>query len=109
MKNNFNVKSIKVSNTEDIVSGKQVLSRRSSGTSNDPEFSRATQVSLSLPPDVGSWLIRAEISNVAYTDLKYLLDIIENNLKLVDVVSMDFDPITKSVSFDALTYYYKNK
>lgn len=108
MKNNFNVKSISVSNAENISVEKQALSRRS-GASENPEFFRKTQVSLPLPPGIGSWLIRAEVSNITYTDLKYLLDIIENNLKLVDVVSIDFDPAANIVSFDALTYFYKNK
>lgn len=110
MKNNFNIKSLKVSDPLDALSTSQPGSRRTmvAPGSNLEIDSRLTQITYSLPSNIGSWLIKAEISGVNYVDLKYLLDIIENNLKITDVIYLDFDPVSKTVKFDALTYYFKN-
>ncbi|HNV12893.1 MAG TPA: hypothetical protein PK686_00220 [bacterium] len=110
MKNNFNIKSLKVSNPLDSSTTQPGNSRRSLGAvgSNLELDSRITQVAYSLPPNIGSWLIKTEISSIDYIGLKYLLDVIENNLRIVDVVSVDFDPASKNVKLDALVYYFKN-
>lgn len=110
MKNNFNIKALKVSDPLELSSASQPGSRRTMVASgNNLEIdSRLTQIAYSLPSNIGSWLVRAEVSNVNYVDLKYLIDIIENNLKITDIVYLDFDPESKTVKFDALIYYFKN-
>ncbi len=110
MKNNFNIKSLKVSDPLESSTISQTGSRRSmvapgSGLEID---SRLTQMAYSLPSNIASWAIKAEISAVNYVDLKYLLDIIENNLKITDIVYLEFNPESKTVKFDALVYYFKN-
>lgn len=108
MKNNFNIKDIKISDIESSSANIQsTSSRRINISIEDNDISRSYQSLSSIPPNVGAWLIKAEIVNVSYPDLKYLLDIIENNLKLIDIVYIDFDPSLNTVKFDALTYYKK--
>ncbi len=62
----------------------------------------------SLPTNISYWIAEIELSSISYQNLKYLLDILENNLRLLDVVSIDFQPEDKTVKIGLLTYYYKN-
>lgn len=113
MKNNFNIKSLKVHDPKNVsLIQQQSSSRRMlSAPENNPSGlqldSKATQVAYSLPPNIGSWLLKVELSPINYFDLKYLSDVIENNLKLIDIISLDFDPLSRKVSFEALAYYFK--
>lgn len=110
MKNNFNIKSLNVSDPLET-STPERISRRAMALapdSNSELDSKISQRIYSLPNNISSWLVKAEVSAVNYIDLKYLLDIIENNLKITDIINLDFDPTSKTVSFDALVYYFKN-
>ncbi len=62
----------------------------------------------SLPKDISYWIAEIEVSNLSYQNLKYLLDILENNLRLLDVFFVDFNPEKKTAKIGLLTYYYKN-
>lgn len=61
-----------------------------------------------LPPKIGVWFITIDLSNIKYEDLKKLLHLLESNLKLMDVFSVDFKPSPGTVNIGLLTYYHKD-
>lgn len=49
--------------------------------------------------------IEADISGVDYTSLKHLLGVIENNLRLMDIESLNWSPDNAGVQLEIITYY----
>lgn len=60
-----------------------------------------------LPDNIGAWKIRVSVSGVDYFSLKKMLNILESNLKIIDIYYLDFQPADRIVSVDFLTYYKK--
>lgn len=60
-----------------------------------------------MPGGVSAWVIDLEIVDMDYFKLKKLLTLLENNLKLIDVYSLDFRPSDSSLSIGLITYYKK--
>jgi len=56
---------------------------------------------------VGVIEVEMGISATDYASLKNLLPILENNLQLIDVQSLDFSPADKTASIIFFTYYFK--
>jgi len=61
----------------------------------------------SLPTNIGAWVVKVSVSDVDYNKLKKLLNVLENNLKLIDIYYLDFQPDNHSVGIEFLTYYKK--
>jgi hypothetical protein len=47
------------------------------------------------------------ISAIDYAGLKSLLKLLENNLRLLDITSVDFSPQNMTVGLKVITYYYQ--
>ena len=62
-----------------------------------------------LPSVIGRIKISADISGVDYESLKHLLGVIENNLRLMDVNSLNWSPDNASANLEITTYYLKIK
>jgi len=56
---------------------------------------------------IGKIKISADISGVDYASLKHLLAVIENNLRLMDVESLNWSPDKAGVNLEIITYYLK--
>lgn len=65
--------------------------------------------SLAIPYAQHVGVIRAEmsLSSVDYVALKNLLPLLEAQLQLIDVESLDFDPAGQTVNLTFYTYYFK--
>ncbi|MFA5420631.1 MAG: hypothetical protein WC280_01215 [Patescibacteria group bacterium] len=119
MKNNYNVRSVKIIDINEVNKTQQTdqTARRGVGEVTAEQGVATTSLSYSpnhfnsLPYDVssrlGAWVINVQISGVTYPDLRYLVDIIEKNLKIIDVISLDFNPGARVVEIEALSYYKK--
>ncbi|MCF7820365.1 MAG: hypothetical protein K9M44_02755 [Candidatus Pacebacteria bacterium] len=62
-----------------------------------------------LPKEIGYLKINLDISLVDYKNFKRLLNILENNIKLLDIYSVNFNPSSESVQISLVTYYLKAK
>ena len=73
------------------------------------KVSRTTEekTEVALPPEIGKTKATLEVLGVDYFGLKSLLVSIENNLRLMDVVNVDFSPEGNSVQLVFYTYYLK--
>ena len=60
-----------------------------------------------LPSTVGAWVINLELVNIDYLKVKSLLNLLENNLKIMDVYSLDFYPNSNTLNIGIITYYNK--
>ena len=61
----------------------------------------------SLPIELGVWLIDLELNDIDYPNLKRFLSLIEKNLKISDIYSLNFNPEDQSLQVQILTYYQK--
>lgn len=73
------------------------------------KVSRTTEekTGVALPPEIGKTKATLEVLGVDYFGLKSLLVSIENNLRLMDVVNVDFSPEGSSAQLTFYTYYLK--
>lgn len=55
--------------------------------------------------DLGKVKVAASIKGVNYRSLKNLIRLLEGNLRLLDIASIDFSPAGQSVSLDLVAYY----
>jgi hypothetical protein len=60
-----------------------------------------------LPADVGYIKVDLDIGLINYRDFKRLLNILENNIKLIDIYNVSFNPEAESSSISFVTYYFK--
>lgn len=58
-----------------------------------------------LPQEIGYIKIDLDISLVDYKNFKRLLNILENNIKLLDIYKLSFNPDTESAQISAVSYY----
>ncbi len=61
----------------------------------------------SLPSEIGRIKVTLSIIGVDYFSLKNTLNTIENNLMIMDIISLDFQPSNNSVDLVFYTYYLK--
>lgn len=62
-----------------------------------------------LPREIGKIKIFMDVVGVDYENLKNILSIMENNLRVIDITKLDFSPAESKVSFEALAYYLVKK
>jgi hypothetical protein len=106
-KNNFKADSVRVTSPASApATTAAVISDRRGGTleSESPEYLDQTR---SLPADISFWIVEMNIDDIDYIGLKYLLDIVENNLKLKDVFRLEFDPESRQAKIKLVSYYRK--
>jgi hypothetical protein len=60
-----------------------------------------------LSPQFGQINIELTVSTIDYTGFKNLTRVLENNLRLFDLVKVDFQPSDGLANFTLATYYYK--
>ena len=58
-----------------------------------------------LPKGVGYIMIDLDIALVDYKNFKRLLNILENNIKLLDIYKLSFNPSSESAQISAVSYY----
>lgn len=63
----------------------------------------------SLPTEIGKIKVSLIILGVDYFKLKDLLKIFENNLRLIDITEINFQPDNNSANIYFYTYYLKNE
>jgi len=56
---------------------------------------------------ISAWIVNLEIANIDYPQLKKVLSLLENNLKLMDIYSLDFYPSSNTLNIGLMTYYHK--
>jgi hypothetical protein len=61
-----------------------------------------------LPPDIGYIEAELKLSNTSYNGIRNLLKLLENNLRLIDVYKMKFDPAGEIFQVSFVTYYLKD-
>ncbi len=105
IKNNFKISSIKVTDIRTVGSG-TANTRRTQVTESNTEQPYSSLISY-LPNDVSYYVVDLNLTNVDYSALKYLLVSLENNLKLIDVYAVNFDPKALTAEISFLTYYKK--
>lgn len=62
-----------------------------------------------LDKRIGRVKVQVSISAIDYLDLKKLLAIMENNVRLMDIQKLTFSPSGQSAEFDFYTYFLKTK
>lgn len=67
----------------------------------------ATSSIPSLPENVSQYSVELKVSAIDYVGFQSLLRILENNLRLFDIVSVEFSPSNASAKIILTTYYYK--
>jgi hypothetical protein len=113
IKNEYKINNISVVNplatTDDSVSGEGSVSGRRGG-SDDSQSDSLPHINYvkTLPPEIGSWFITVSLLDVDYYSLKRLITLLEDNLKIMDIFSIDFQPSSNIVNISILTYYHKN-
>lgn len=99
LKSGLLIKSLKIDSEEYVgkenILKKPKISRKESGTDS------------SLPSEIGRIKVTLSIIGVDYFSLKNILNTIENNLMIMDIISLDFQPSNNSVDLDFYTYYLK--
>lgn len=99
LKSGLLIKSLKIDSEEYVgkenILKKPKISRKESGTDS------------SLPSEIGRIKVTLSIIGVDYFSLKNILNNIENNLMIMDIISLDFQPSNNSVDLDFYTYYLK--
>lgn len=105
IKNKFKIKSIKVTDIKNATATSTATTRRQP-TESTTEQPYSSLVS-SLPSNVSYYVVDLSLINIDYPALKYLLISLENNLKLIDIFSVNFDPKTSVADIGFLTYYKK--
>jgi hypothetical protein len=114
MTNNYKVENVEVLSLDQAPTSTDSninLNRRSDSQNQKTTTSSSSdlykkQLSL-LPENIGAWKIRVSVSEVDYFSLKKMLNILESNLKIIDIYYLDFKPTDRTVSIDFLTYYKK--
>ncbi len=114
IQNNYKIDNISVVNPmasesqpdleADAPAGRRTTTQAESSVESAPHINYIK----ALPSGIGSWFITVNLSNTDYPDLKRLLNLLESNLKLMDVFSVDFEPTSNTATISILTYYQKN-
>jgi len=60
-----------------------------------------------LPTEVDKTKVTINVSGVDYYGLKYLVSVLENSLKLVDIISISFSPMDNTAVIEFWTYHLK--
>jgi Tfp pilus assembly protein PilO len=108
LENNFKTDLVKISDPLEVAPVEKNDAQGRRTTNNNIELPGYYNYAVSLPSGVGSWLAEVELSETNYASLKQFLNIIENNLRIMDIYSLDFDPQTKTIKAKIITYYKKN-
>lgn len=58
-----------------------------------------------LPSDIGYIDANLRVSNITYNGVRNLLKLLENNLRLIDIYKISFDPEGESLELNFVTYY----
>ncbi len=84
------------------------LTKGGESTSGEPMAAQDTRI-LDIPNSdrVGVIEVEMNLSATDYASLKNLLPILESNLQLIDVQSLDFSPAEKTANIIFYTYYFK--
>ena len=61
----------------------------------------------SLDDEIGTIILKLDVSNSSYKNFKKLLDAFENNLRILDVSNIGFSLENSSITFEIKTYYFK--
>lgn len=61
-----------------------------------------------LPPEIDQIRVHMSVGSMDYYGLKYLIKVLENNLKLMDIVDLDFNPESSILKIEFWTYYLKD-
>jgi len=77
--------------------------------SQTPAPPSQTQSVSSAPSELGIIKASLEIKGLNYNGLKNLLESFENNLRIMDIKSLNFSPSSESVSLEVFVYYLKNE
>jgi uncharacterized protein (UPF0333 family) len=64
---------------------------------------------ISLPAEIGRTKVTLSIVGADYFSLKSLISTMENNLALMDIISLDFDPGSSSAELVFYTYHLKKE
>lgn len=107
LENNFKTDLVKISDPLDLAPSEQPDTQGRRKVASNVERPEYYDYIVALSPKIGTWLVEVELSEVDYPSLKQFLSIMENNLKLMDVYSLDFDPQTKTIKAKIITYYKK--
>lgn len=83
------------------------LSRPDEGEEGERGAAEETVTLQKLSPRIGQINVNISISTIDYTGFKNLVKIMENNLRLFDIVKLDFSPSEGMANFTLATYYYK--
>ena len=107
LENNFRVDSVVVRDISDKEedSKHDALGRRN--LPSQDEESSLDEYLKSLNKELGVWILEIDLKDIGYSDLKRYLVLMENNLKISDIYSLDFDPEARTLKVQILTYYQK--
>jgi len=73
-----------------------------------PKEDATAIVTGSRSPNIGRINIQFSVSAIDYSGFKKLVRTLENNLRLLDITSVNFSPGEDRANFNVTTYYYKN-
>jgi hypothetical protein len=96
--NSFVLDSVKLSRPEESGDG---------GSAGGGATAEAAVANQALSPKLGQINVDVSISKIDYAGFKNLVKIFENNLRLLDIVKLDFSPSGGTANFTFATYYYK--
>ncbi len=98
--NNILIESISIAPEEE----KEVTSRRKSRNSDEEKSVTLNDFSSQIKKTE----IEVSVVNASYAQFKNFLESVEKNLKLMDVVNINFLPASKTGQFMIYTYHYKD-
>ena len=89
---------------KDIETEKEDENRRQVNSEKKSEFYFLND----LPEDIGYIKAGLEVSMIDYNSLRNLISLLEYNLKLIDIYSIDFNPNSETLNLKFVTYYLKS-
>lgn len=88
---------------EEMLKQMEVIVAQNGLLLNSMNVAKAADIS----PEVGSMTVNISVVGTSYTGLKTFLRTIENNLRLLDIKTLNFSPSGKSTNLDITAYYQK--
>ncbi len=97
---------------EDILSQKGLMLdslalTKTGEDNNEPLISRDQDLTLPIYQNVGTIRAEMSLSSIDYVALKNLLPLLEEQLRLIDVEELNFDPFAETANLTFYTYYFK--
>jgi len=101
LKNGLLLKSLEIDPKDQGIEG-NIAGRSGAGGVSDQEKK------ISLPAEIGKIKISLSIASTDYSNFKNILYVLEDNLRIMDIFKLNFNPDGNSIDLELYTYYLKS-